>query len=1007
MNASAWYVVDEPLQGPYTFIFFFYDYMNITGFLGSSCASVSEGPPYVYKGSLGWGPEVVGSHELIAGVVNGTIYDVIAGMYGVGIRASEAVDLEVQGCPSNLVVHYPQVVYDDVLSITATFSMPRVYSVTSTDFYVATTLAPEFTYNEVDYMIDEPVDSVPVELYADGDLVSVNQTNEDGLAFFSLGLDFSDAHFASNITAVVDDAVLFESLMVERFVSFTRVGVSDVASGGSDFFQLNYTLNEFDSEDGVYVGTDNLLKADVGLFNQSIWNVPVSVTSARFVSSCKTQMDPLRVGSIPTGSDYLRVTSFYDTRALVADVAFRDGKVNLYDAVVVTTAYGSSLGDSNWNPDADLAAPWGKIDIYDVVVVLSHYGESGDYYPPQGLYILFDNGQRVDVDSSGCASIPSGATSFNVCRNAQVVGAFVEFFVITFDEVCWTNNIGTIATVWKPMETGTYLLQVKLPSCFTATTTFWSDVTEVDASLNIVDYYLVEKRPIELSVDYVPEQPTLDDEVTMIANVFDMGLEEPAENLKVEFYVYRMQEGDWLYMDDSLTNSSGVAMFTWTPNDYLEETGGLAYFVLSVRVVETAYTAMAEVVPVSVDTRYLTGLEFLMGGDTVNVAVGEESHLYVKLVRACDGSPIDGVYVNLYIDGVKTSWALTGATGFPGVAEWWPWVVEEEGVYYYTVRFENWDPLYQPSNEARLVVVAEVVPMNILFDVQPRDFKPGTSLTLTVQVNDSRSGEPLSGRVVKFYAVDEDGDKGRIDDGSIATDENGVATLIWTYAVGPWAFVVEVATGQSMMSSPVMLTVAKETGLSLDVEKDESSFEYTFSGYLLSYGEAVLYRQVKILVNDTAEAVLDTNPDGSFSVTLNLQPADNKPTAYNVQAVFEGDEPCSATAYALTPNGTEYAVCTTVQYGFKPSTNSTWLTVEPQSTQVMQPTKTPKQLQAEAENSGWLSIWHEFSWWYPWYRLHFIGKYSGETMIDIGIAVLPFAVTDFPKIIGKNIMHAS
>jgi hypothetical protein len=54
----------------------------------------------------------------------------------------------------------------------------------------------------------------------------------------------------------------------------------------------------------------------------------------------------------------------------------------------------------------------------------------------------------------------------------------------------------------------------------------------------------------------------------------------------------------------------------------------------------------------------------------------------------------------------------------------------------------------------------------------------------------------------------------------------------------------------------------------------------------------------------------------------------NDELLFNVQAVFDGDEPCSATAYALTPNGTEYAVCTTVQYGFKPASNVTWLAIE-------------------------------------------------------------------------------
>jgi len=31
----------------------------------------------------------------------------------------------------------------------------------------------------------------------------------------------------------------------------------------------------------------------------------------------------------------------------------------------------------------------------------------------------------------------------------------------------------------------------------------------------------------------------------------------------------------------------------------------------------------------------------------------------------------------------------------------------------------------------------------------------------------------------------------------------------------------------------------------------------------------------------------------------------------------------------------------------------------------IEPAKSPEQLQAEAENSGWLSIWHEFTWWPP------------------------------------------
>jgi hypothetical protein len=129
-----------------------------------------------------------------------------------------------------------------------------------------------------------------------------------------------------------------------------------------------------------------------------------------------------------------------------------------------------------------------------------------------------------------------------------------------------------------------------------------------------------------------------------------------------------------------------------------------------------------------------------------------------------------------------------------------------------------------------------------------------------------------------------------------------------------------------------------------------------------------------------------------FSLSLDPQPKNNNATTYQIQAVFEGDQLKSATAYASTPNGTQYAVCTTIQYGFKPSSNSTMLTVTPQSTDAVTTTKTPEQMQQEAEQSGALQIWHEFTWWYPWYRMHI--KIDINPTIDVGFnPILPFGET--------------
>jgi hypothetical protein len=181
--------------------------------------------------------------------------------------------------------------------------------------------------------------------------------------------------------------------------------------------------------------------------------------------------------------------------------------------------------------------------------------------------------------------------------------------------------------------------------------------------------------------------------------------------------------------------------------------------------------------------------------------------------------------------------------------------------------------------------------------------------------------------------------------------------------------------------------------LSLDVDLGESGFESVISGRVSSYGDAVVGKKVKIYVNDTLRAEPTAQEGyGDFSVTLNLPSVDNKPTVYNIQAVFEGEEPQNVSAYAYTPNGTRYAICTTVQYELEPSSNMTTLTVDPHSTQVTQATKTPEQLEQEAKSSGWFWVEPEFSWRYPWFRLHYrlsINLPQGNPNLDYGWSPLP------------------
>jgi hypothetical protein len=192
---------------------------------------------------------------------------------------------------------------------------------------------------------------------------------------------------------------------------------------------------------------------------------------------------------------------------------------------------------------------------------------------------------------------------------------------------------------------------------------------------------------------------------------------------------------------------------------------------------------------------------------------------------------------------------------------------------------------------------------------------------------------------------------------------------------------------QGVASSPVQLTVSKSTRLPLNVSRDASSSNHTIQGWLKWNTAAVNGKTVKVMVNET-RYMPQTDNNGYFSLSLNLQPVNNQATTYMITASFEGDQPLNSTAWTQTLDGQRFAACTTIQNGYKPATNMTTLTVEPQATEAAQQTKTPEQMQQEAEQDGWFTVWHEFSWWYPWYRLHI--KLHVNPTVDIGFnPILP------------------
>jgi len=53
-----------------------------------------------------------------------------------------------------------------------------------------------------------------------------------------------------------------------------------------------------------------------------------------------------------------------------------DDIINIYDIVLVATAYDSRPGDPNWNPEADIVKPYEHVDIFDMVTIASKYGQT-------------------------------------------------------------------------------------------------------------------------------------------------------------------------------------------------------------------------------------------------------------------------------------------------------------------------------------------------------------------------------------------------------------------------------------------------------------------------------------------------------------------------------------------------------------------------------------------------------------------------------------------------------
>jgi hypothetical protein len=429
-------------------------------------------------------------------------------------------------------------------------------------------------------------------------------------------------------------------------------------------------------------------------------------------------------------------------------------------------------------------------------------------------------------------------------------------------------------------------------------------------------------------------------------------------------------------------------------------------------------------VNVSLDTRYPTCLTCLNGSIVTGLPAGIETEVAAfQLSSPWQQKNLAGVEVNFYVDPPNMSlWDFNpnyNATTNGSCVVWLDYTFSTPGTHYVYATFDGWENIlwqyndtthnqsyqyyygdwYQPCNVS-LVAVASVIPLGVEFSVSKENFVPGAQLTLSATVINLNDSQPYTAYScdVNFIEINA---YGAVTRSNVTGTNNGVAQWTISYpndgVARAYEAVIVSTTGtpQNIVSNPVQLTVGKNTTLLLNVTRDFNSTRHVFTCTLMSESSLVTQQKtITLKLNSTVYSANTKNGVARFVLYLSPQ-ANNNQTVFNIVASFAGDTASTATATMTTLNGTSYNVCTTTQYntgtavGYEPSSNSTAITVTPQTTIGATTLKSPEQMQAYAKSKGGLSVYPEFSWWYPWFRLHFKITISDPATIDAGVSLLP------------------
>jgi len=101
-----------------------------------------------------------------------------------------------------------------------------------------------------------------------------------------------------------------------------------------------------------------------------IWNTTGLEPCSNFAMSAEASPVPYELNL----TNNILINGFVKIK-IVGDVN-GDGAVDIFDLVLAADAYGSVIGDPDYNPQADVAPNCGIVDIFDIVTITSRYGQS-------------------------------------------------------------------------------------------------------------------------------------------------------------------------------------------------------------------------------------------------------------------------------------------------------------------------------------------------------------------------------------------------------------------------------------------------------------------------------------------------------------------------------------------------------------------------------------------------------------------------------------------------------